>query len=144
MIEKPLRKCNDCGIEAWEAEDLEVMVKDKRQKHGRANCCKSCGVKRTQKCNHTQPKEYFQNRHLVKTYGITLQAKEDMYNGDCPICLRDRAFEDMVIDHNHKTGEIRGLICTNCNTSLGGFGDNPDTLLRARDYLIQRGDYRNG
>ena len=66
-----------------------------------------------------------------------------MFKGYCPICLRGRQFEDMVIDHNHNTGSIRGLICTTCNTSLGGFGDNPDTLLRAVDYLIERGDYRN-
>ena len=40
-----------------------------------------------------------------------------------------------VIDHDHETGKVRGLLCHECNTALGKFGDDPAILLRAVDYL---------
>ena len=38
-------------------------------------------------------------------------------------------------DHDHSTGEFRGWLCRNCNTALGGLGDNREGLLRALAYL---------
>ena len=39
------------------------------------------------------------------------------------------------LDHNHGTGEFRGFLCDSCNTGLGKFGDDPDLLARAIEYL---------
>lgn len=55
--------------------------------------------------------------------------------GVCAICggvNRDRA---LAVDHCHATGEIRGLLCTRCNTSLGAMRDDPELLLRAAAYI---------
>lgn len=41
------------------------------------------------------------------------------------------------IDHDHKTGEIRGILCRNCNRGLGLLGDNLNTINRARGYLLR-------
>ena len=41
----------------------------------------------------------------------------------------------LAVDHNHKTGRVRGLLCGNCNTSLGGFKDNPALLNKAIRYI---------
>jgi len=60
----------------------------------------------------------------------------------CAICGID--FRDgykPVVDHNHKTGEFRGLLCTNCNLGIGMLGDNPRTLDNACDYLLLHGWY---
>ena len=42
----------------------------------------------------------------------------------------------LAIDHCHETGEVRGLLCFNCNTGLGKLGDSVDGLQRALDYLL--------
>ena len=57
--------------------------------------------------------------------------------GCCAICGtsdtgKRKAF---AVDHNHDTGKIRGLLCSNCNTGIGNLRDNVELLERAIDYL---------
>lgn len=56
----------------------------------------------------------------------------EQFNGKCGIC-KDRDFE--AIDHDHETGQVRGLLCNQCNMSLGGFKDNIEVLEAAIAYL---------
>lgn len=51
----------------------------------------------------------------------------------CKIC--GKKLENPYIDHNHKTGEIRGLLCQNCNSGIGHLKDNPFILFNAIKYL---------
>lgn len=56
--------------------------------------------------------------------------------GLCAICGRSESLEQaLALDHCHKTGRLRGLLCMQCNTGLGMFRDNPETLQAAIDYL---------
>lgn len=75
----------------------------------------------------------------AKSYGITLDELA-LYEAvtECEVC---GSSDRLVIDHNHTTGEIRGVLCSNCNTTLGHSGDDPDTLRRLADYLDERGTY---
>ena len=60
----------------------------------------------------------------------------------CGICGdRPRRQGDLVIDHNHRTGQVRGLLCPRCNTALGLFRDSPDIMDAAIEYLEMRGSY---
>lgn len=62
-------------------------------------------------------------------------------NNQCKVCFRPisffaKAYDDQAcIDHNHKTGKVRGVLCHSCNTGLGYFYDNPAFLKSAIDYL---------
>jgi len=56
--------------------------------------------------------------------------------GKCAICgRRPTQFRRLCIDHDHRTGEIRGLLCDYCNTTIGFLKDDADWLASAADYL---------
>jgi hypothetical protein len=57
--------------------------------------------------------------------------------GVCAICKADPATLSrmLAVDHDHVTGAFRGLLCINCNTGLGKFGDDPALLRAAAEYL---------
>jgi hypothetical protein len=74
-------------------------------------------------------------------YGITIVEYQDMWfaqKGCCGICGDFYPGVRMGIDHDHDTGDIRGLLCTKCNTGLGKLGDDEEGLYRALDYLNNR------
>lgn len=80
-------------------------------------------------------------KDIERTYGITLNEYEKLYrsqNGMCAIChhpepTKGRLF--LAVDHDHKTGRVRGLLCSKCNMALGSFGDSTEYLLSAVRYL---------
>ena len=63
-------------------------------------------------------------------------------NKKCCIC-NSNISDKFVIDHNHKTKEIRGLLCNLCNMGLGKFRDRIDLLCNAVVFLHERGSYGN-
>ncbi len=88
-------------------------------------------------------KKTFYIRH--KKYGITKQEYDkllEQQNGACAICGNPETKThkgvklDLCVDHDHETGEIRGLLCKACNTALGLFRDNIENLSNAIDYLM--------
>ena len=96
-------------------------------------------LSRKKKARQEDP-DKFLNWRLKTRYGITLAEWDVLFekqSGRCVICQRHSAELDrkLVVDHNHKTGEIRGLLCADCNLALGALRDNPENFLRAVDYL---------
>lgn len=78
------------------------------------------------------------NSRYKKEYGITLSDYESMLsaqNHRCAICDRLSPYGRLHVDHNHKTGESRGLLCFDCNSGLGKFGDDVGVLRDAIKYL---------
>lgn len=78
-------------------------------------------------------------------YRLSLEQYEQMIEdqgGACAICGRRPEFvDDLLIDHNHATGAVRGLLCHNCNVGIGQLQDSPDVLEAAIRYLEERGCY---
>ena len=80
---------------------------------------------------------------LTAKYGISEADYERMFkeqNEVCAICKRHQRFQRLAVDHDHKTGKVRGLLCVNCNRGLGRFFDSPIRLRSAADYLEKAGD----
>lgn len=122
--------------------------KSKRTKDGLSRYCSECKyekhkkiVNRTIKINNTKIK-LKSIYNACTTYKITKEQFIELYKtySVCPICGKnfcnnDNSLKDIVIDHDHKSGVIRGLLCNNCNTLLGMAKDNILTLYSAILYL---------
>lgn len=93
----------------------------------------------------SRTEEGLKARYGISKYDYDLML--GMQAGVCAICHRpetkvrkaggkgERAVMPLSVDHDHQTGRVRGLLCDNCNTGLGRFGDDPGLLQRAVDYL---------
>lgn len=55
----------------------------------------------------------------------------------CPICERTSiaGISKIVLDHNHKSGKVRGFVCESCNTGIGRFDDDPKIVEKAKNWL---------
>lgn len=94
--------------------------------------------------NPSLKKKYAKNANLKTTYNITLEQFNEMREKQDYCCLICKKHESefkrgLSVDHDHATGEIRGLLCDNCNGGLGKFKDNILFLQTAIDYLNNKG-----
>lgn len=89
--------------------------------------------------------DYHKSMFLKRVYGITIDRYNEMLaaqNGCCAICAKPESTEikgkvtSLAVDHDHETGAIRALLCSNCNRGLGLFNDDPALLAKAVDYVI--------
>ena len=88
--------------------------------------------------------DFWKNTHLQRKFGIGLTDYIEMVverGNKCDICgqpetqLRGGKVKALAVDHDHKTGAIRGLLCCDCNQALGKLGDSVDRLKAAIAYL---------
>ena len=118
-------------------------------KLGRANTCKQCAteyrrayaLKNPEKIriarlvNNQRYRESARKSHLWKQYGLT-EAHfislliEQGYK--CAIC---KDATKLFVDHNHTTNQVRGLLCSACNSAIGFLKDNREHLKAAMEYL---------
>jgi hypothetical protein len=90
--------------------------------------------------------DFWKNTHLQRRFGIGLAEYSQMVSdrdNKCDICgqleKQERAgkLKALAVDHDHKTGAIRGLLCCDCNQALGKFQDSKDLLTSAIAYLAK-------
>lgn len=133
-----MKKCGRCK----ELKPLSDFWKNKSKSDGLQNGCKTCHYSSVMGMLEGQDRDKYlkmrRNRHLQVKYGITVDEYDTMLkaqDGMCAICGVDRIGRNMPVDHDHQTGEIRGILCENCNRGLGLFMDNPHNLRLAADYI---------
>lgn len=107
-------------------------------------------VKKTYKQNyrakHPERNDGYYRRANLAKYGLVTSDYDAIFanqNGVCAICKKAESAIDsstkmvkmLAVDHNHDTGEVRGLLCSKCNTGLGLFNDSTANLISAINYL---------
>jgi hypothetical protein len=97
---------------------------------------KAKAIKKTKEHNLANPTQA-RSTKLMKAFGITHEDYLDLKGSDeCFICDKPcKTGRHLAIDHDHKLGHIRGLLCSNCNRGLGMFQDNLDLLVKATQYM---------
>jgi len=87
-------------------------------------------------------KHIIEDKRILRKYGISLDDYNNLFekqNGCCTICQTHQMDlkKKLVIDHNHESGKVRGLLCAPCNMALGLLKDNSTTLLKASNYVAE-------
>jgi hypothetical protein len=109
------RRCVICR----ETKPLEDFHKDKSRKEGRSYRCKTC---------HAEWARLVDD----ETYAAMLL----ICGNACTICGGvNQNGKALAVDHDHDTGEVRGLLCDGCNRGIGFMEDDPERLRRAAAYL---------
>ena len=134
------KKCKKCKKE----KPCVEFYAAKSNKDGLTGKCKKCivvdGKMHTAASNARRTATYIRADYLRRTYGITLAQYTQMLifqKYRCAICdIHQNALNrNLDIDHCHKTGRVRGLLCFGCNVGLGKFKDDEKLLLKAVRYL---------
>lgn len=94
--------------------------------------------KEQKKWRNNNPEKYKENnrRLVLKKYSLTIEDFEKMVknqNNTCLIC--SQKIKKLCVDHDHRTGRVRGLLCRVCNLLLGAAQDNIEILEKAIKYL---------
>jgi hypothetical protein len=119
--------------------DASGFHPDKRMRDGCAGECRSCRNQRALAWQQKNP-QVKRNTHLKAKFGLDQSQFDSMLssqNHRCAICMstEPKGRGTFHVDHCHKTGEIRGLLCHDCNTGIGKLGDNVEGLRQALTYL---------
>mgnify|MGYP003595630443 CR=1 FL=1 len=112
--------------------------------------CKSCWKIKVTSKQKKPTKEKLRDYILKHKFNIPFNDYMDIYNsqgGRCAICGKEISIwaetKDYTsvacVDHNHTTGEVRGLLCNHCNTGIGLLQENPVILNSAINYLLEKG-----
>jgi len=125
-----MRLCSACKIE----KPLSSFYRRRQSADGFNRRCKDC-LDTYNKPYQATYRVNKQESHLKLTYGLTVQ---DIPN-KCQLCGLEetsrKTKRKICVDHDHKTGKLRGFLCNNCNLGIGYAKDNPALLRKWADYL---------
>lgn len=138
-----MKKCSDCEEEK-SFDDFYARARHKKYPNtpaGYDTRCKPCARAERTRFVRNNPQK-IRNTALKMAYGIDLSVYNKMFEnqmGCCLICNQHQSDlnKSLRVDHNHETGEVRGLLCSNCNVGIGMFKDNPKFLESAIKYLTK-------
>lgn len=140
------KRCYRCA----ETKPSSEFYKDRSRHDGLGSACKSCAKAVSADWAASNPERLSANRKrrgitkeragwLARQYGLSPEEYDVLDargNGCCWICRQPELGEKhLAVDHDHETGEVRGLLCTRCNRGLGSFRDDPTLITAALRYL---------
>jgi hypothetical protein len=137
IIKGKTKRCSFCK----KFKKFDQFHKNRHAYYGLRSRCKICENSECRQKYSKNP-QYYKNMtesSLKHRYGISIKEYNEMMdrqNGFCAICgiHKDYLNYRLFVDHNHRTGEIRGLLCPKCNAGLGSFKDDVKLLEKAIQY----------
>lgn len=125
---------------------IDAFQANRARRSGRRSECRDCARvyarEHYQRYNAVRRLQYGERGrivHRLRRYGLSPEAFEAMLEEQgraCAICRI--VFEaEPLVDHDHETGRVRGLLCRPCNTGIGQLGDDLDRLRAALEYLAK-------
>lgn len=149
VVDTATKVCTMCGEERPIA---SFRSRGGSQAHLYKSRCNSCLYKEHRRWTEENPDRVREYREkdswtLAKRCsrrGITPEQLVDAFERQeccCAICHDSISLMGSAIDHNHETGEFRGVLCRQCNRALGMFRDSPVILQSALNYLKDMGSY---
>jgi hypothetical protein len=143
-IQEQHKTCCVCG----ERKHFDLFYNYKNKSDNKSYRCKLCDDKARRKWSTENPQKAYESmrgRNLKFRFNLSIDEYKQMLSaqgGKCAICeatenntTGDRKDWNFAVDHDHKTGKIRGLLCNNCNRGLGLLQDSAELLLKAKEYL---------
>lgn len=132
--------CRDCGF----LMDAALFWKDPLTPNGLGKRCKNCIAWRSAKRYATpEGRARRKRKERLKKYGLKLpqfQAMVDRQGGVCAVCSDPpEEGKPLHIDHCHRTGKVRALLCPPCNVAIGLLKDSPSRAMAVARYLKQHG-----
>ena len=129
-----MKKCRKCNKE----KSLSCFGKVKARKNKEHSWCKECCAANVRERYKKDP-SCWRNAYLKNNFSISeveYSVLFDAQKGVCAICFEsDQSGRRLAVDHDHKTGAVRGLLCSQCNIGLGNFKDDARRLEKALVYL---------
>jgi len=138
-------KCNKCNADKTENDFYTYKRKAYPDRVYRNTICKECQKAGTKRWNRENPEKAREldrlkkRRKRFRKLGITekdFAGMKKSQKGRCAIC-GDKP-KILCVDHDHETGDVRGLLCNGCNVALGYLKDNPKTAEAAAAYLLAK------
>jgi len=121
-----LLRCTRCKAE--KPGTLEYFPPHNKKRNGLDSWCRACRATYRSAINRGRHREHISDTALIHMKTTT---------AECVIC-GDAG--PLVVDHDHVTGKVRGMLCNHCNRGLGHFRDDPMRLEFARVYLLSAAD----
>lgn len=137
-----VKQCYTCG----ELLPVSAFIRDKAKPDGLQYECREC---RNARLRRYYSPERNRIAYLRQTYGLTPDDYQGLYDaqeGRCGVCgsfmelYSGNISKTAHVDHNHDTGNVRGLLCNGCNRGLGYFKDDTELLRAAIQYLGEAKD----
>lgn len=118
---------------------LDEFGRNAGARNGRTSYCKPCHNAKTKE-NAERLYGGQRTYHLKRRYGVTAAEVDAMIEAQGGVCALCQEREPQHVDHDHRTGAVRGVLCSCCNQGLGNFRDRADLLREGAAYLQRTTD----
>jgi hypothetical protein len=141
--------CKDCKKKVSNNNYIPSERSLKKDQTKNVQVCSCCSKeKKINKFRYRKDRGYYDTicirckriKYIVRTYNVSERKAIELHNtNNCAICGDVVSGSKQHVDHNHTTGEVRGILCNNCNRAIGYFNEDINKMKNAINYLTKHG-----